>query len=369
MEGRSIYRILFCITVGAGITACGGAAQSASGGSNAPVVSNASVATIAPDTVSVVTDTGPLVNPKSPVDGRLRLPDGYMYTVQKITKQHSVGAVGGQQSAPSGSSIYIVTVVSNSTPSSQTTQGTTSNTTSQLQATIGLGTTQVPSTDLSSMMSGQEMTFAVAVPNGVNPTLQLSADGYSSQFSLGSGKRIGTDIAVLYRSTTYPITNAIGASWSIPFTWLAQGTNSLWVGPVGEGNSGAITMAVTSAVLAYGLSSSPAVVASTPDKALLFVHGTTGVGGGIGDGGWGIQPVPTTAITLTLPDGQVFNAQRSNVDTSDDLWGGGFYFEVPASFVSGTLSMTPGSVGSVNTSGNAPVWAMTGTYTAPITMP
>jgi len=228
----------------------------------------------------------------------------------------------------------------------------------------------MPYTDLSSLTQGQELQSAVAVPSGVKPVLQISADGYSAQFSLREGRRIGTDISVLYRDASYPINNTIGLSWSIPFEWLTEGTNSPWVSTAGTpGESGNIEVTIPSATLEYTLEDDPTVSAGAPGRSLLFIEGTTSISGGIGDSGWGISPIPTNHIKLRLPGGDIIGAERADVNTGDDLWGGGVYFNVPATFSQGTLSITPGTINSVLTQSNAPAWAMTGTYTAPITMP
>ena len=186
--------------------------------------------------------------------------------------------------------------------------------------------------------------FLASVPEDAKDVaLEISANGFSQTFSFTKGHREGVQPAVLYRG---------------PDQWdqvdsIGQVSYVATPDKVDGDTDSRIEATLTSATLTYFLPSTGATPAS-PAKAWVVLSGSALPNlapdpGGVAENGINyLQTLPGSDLTLTLPGQAPMPAMLSGQGGPDDesgqeagwgLFGGDYYWQVPAGIVAATLKL------------------------------
>ncbi|MGH9169719.1 MAG: AfsR/SARP family transcriptional regulator [Acidimicrobiales bacterium] len=205
-----------------------------------------------------------------------------------------------------------------------------------------------------------QWTTAVAVPIGSHPVLSASFDGLSQSFSFATGLNTGTVVPILYRNSDGG--PAISTSVRRSVTLAVTGA--------GDKRVATDTLTIDSAKLTWFSPSNPLEHPSSSDEAYLVVKGTEGSAVT-----W-YSALSPDRLKLLLPGGKVVDCEPDSDYAKGfavDQLGGGYYFEVPDTFTTGTLEVTPGSgQGNLlgpNTAAGTGTDTVVGTASFPISFP
>jgi hypothetical protein len=165
--------------------------------------------------------------------------------------------------------------------------------------------------------------------------LELSRDGYTQGFSFTSGERVGPQPAVLYDSMT---------SWQVSRSFTGEVSLSV-LGPPSGAQLSAHQVMLLSTTLTYFLPSTGATP-GRPSEAWLVVKGTTfpfytAASRGLPHLAYA-RALRAGEVTLALPDRKPVAAKslRDGRTAKGDLFGGYYYWSVPASTQAATLNIT-----------------------------
>jgi hypothetical protein len=308
-----------------------------------------------PQGVQVLDSDVPITGSKAPADGRLRTPD-HGLTVDRVATPAVIGTGSDQRRAPDGQQLYVVALTLDPQRIPEST--TSGSETPTRRLTLISGDTR---RDLGDIVTGQSFTLAFAAAAGQTVALELSDSSLTQTFDLVQLKRTGPSPDVLYRAAKYPIEADVNVAHTVRYSRL-RGDGSIDHDLMTNKQvKGQIELGIDKAALVYRQGS---VQAKAPDRALLAVDGEVTFTDGIGEGGWGLTSVPLNKISLTLPDKSVLHPRH--VDDTDGLFGGTLVFDVPASFTTGTFTITPGRIRSSSSAVGGIIWNFTGTYSYPV---
>lgn len=187
--------------------------------------------------------------------------------------------------------------------------------------------------------------YLASVPaHADNVGLQASAAGFSQTFSFTKGAREGSQPAVLYRAQgAWQQTDSVGLSVNVPTPASAD------IDGIPTSVGGGVDIDIASVTLGYFLGAS-GTTPGNPAKAWLEMSATA-LPYAVPDDQeyeWAYQQtLPGRDLTLTLPGGKPLPAMltgqggpddESNEESNHDgLFGGDYYWEVPAGVRSATL--------------------------------
>jgi hypothetical protein len=325
-----------------------------------PALSTVSGASTLPGDVQVLPENqsveltspgGPLT---APVDGRLRGPD-FTAQVTGVAWPTAAGAAPSRYVAGSGHRL-VVFALTLTQPSAAV--GVLGNGTATVSASLGTGSGNVDTVDLSAVNSQVRNsavnsttgtgsgTFVASVPAGAHAVvLTLTEGSFSQSLSLWTLKRLPPTPVVLYRSpvsSTVSVVTLTGGT--IPVTNPADGFTSP-----------SQVIIKRAALTAFSPDGSDSVVTS-PDQAYFVVTIASRYPQvASSDPNWGhyianIQPLPGSALTFTPTGLAPITATADNVvapadqDTSagdDGLLDATYVFTVPASTSAGTVTIAP----------------------------
>jgi hypothetical protein len=301
--------------------------------------------------VELASPGGPLT---APVDGRLRGPD-FDAQVKGVAWPTAAGVAPYRNVAGSGHRL-VVFEIALTQPSAAV--GVLGNGTATVSASLGTGSGNVDTVDLSAVNSQVRNsaqssttgtgsgTFAASVPAGAHGVvLTLTEGSFSQSLSLWTLRRVPPTPVVLYRSpvtSTVSVVNLTGNT--IPVTNPADGFTSP--------SQVIIKRAVLTAFSPDGSNS----VVTSPDQAYFAVTIASRYPQvATSDPSWGhyianIQPLPGSALTFTPAGMAPITATALDVvapsdqDTSagdDGLLDATYVFTVPASTTAGALTIAP----------------------------
>ncbi len=306
-----------------------------------------------------------------PADGRLR-GTGFTATVTGVgwpasATSHHVATV-----APAGDRLIVVTLRLTEPTADLSTFGTGNGATANVAAAgrtvpvdLALLDQQIEGATTTTG-TGTE-TFALSVPaHAHRVVLSLARNGFAQRLDLWTLRRIQPSPTVLYRDPT----SATVTAGHVPSTTLTA-TNPA------DGFSSAATLGVESATLTYFAPDGSGTTPGTPGKAFVAVHLAATVAGQATPASptWGhylssFAPLPGTRLTFTPAGGTPASATSApqqgttgNPATDDGLLDADYWFIVPASLTSGTVTVTPGPVTGVEFTG------FVGTGSVPLELP
>jgi hypothetical protein len=184
------------------------------------------------------------------------------------------------------------------------------------------------------LSSGDGKLFVVSVAEDAQSVdLEIAQGGVDQRLDLTTGERDGDAAAVLYREGA-DVQTEDGA------TWLSAPVNKTFSLPFAiadlfDGDY-PTQLIVDRMDLRYWIDED--THASSPDRALLqFVVKTSG------GNTWRGQVDPADVV-LVAADGTTYTAVQDNPDDNVNLINDRYWFEVPATFTGGTVTITPGVV-------------------------
>ena len=297
----------------------------------APVGSTAAATTVVgAGTITTVANPGIALH--IPADGRLD-GDGFAVNISGYRFAYEVGFGANAEEASAGQ-VLLVFALSGSGAAIQ----------AQLLVD-GLGTVLPHATTPNASTPAY---FLASVPIGAaDVALQASADGFSQTFSFTKGEREGPQPIVLYRGRgQWQAVEAITRG----ITSVPTPDNS----SVDDVPGSVVNFDITAATLTYFLPGTDATPAN-PAKAWLVMSGSALPAGGADGHQLQYQAtLPASAITLTLPGKKPLPAMLTGQGGPDNeggdygrggLFGGNYYWEVPATVTSGTIRIAlPGDL-------------------------
>lgn len=184
------------------------------------------------------------------------------------------------------------------------------------------------------VQTGEGKLMVLSVPASASSVqLEFGQYGVEQHLDLRTGQRDTDAPAVLYRSAaatqsqddTTGVVATVNQEFSLPFQRgdMFDGTYPT-------------TVIVKAMDLEYWVSTTKH--ASAPDKALLRFDVQTG-----GGNTW-YGAVDPNRVVLKADDGTTYQAQTDNKDDDYNLINDRYWFEVPATFTGGTVTITPGVV-------------------------
>jgi len=293
----------------------------------APLASTAS-ATTAVGAGTITTVANPGIALHIPADGRLD-GNGFAVDVSGYRFAYEVGYGSATKYAATGHALLVFGL---------TGSGTTANASLEID---GQGEPLPASTPSVSTPAY----YLASIPQGaLDVALQVSANGFSQTFSFTKGHREGVQPAVLYRGQDqWEQVDNIG---QVSYVNTPDTVDGLLYNR--------IEFTLTSATLTYFLPSTGATPAS-PSKAWVVLSGSALPNlapddpGGISDTPIDyLKTLPGGDFTLTIPGQTPMPAMLSGQGGPDDesgnnagwgLFGGDYYWQVPASLVSATLTV------------------------------
>ena len=305
---------------------CASAVLLAASGLAVPVAAATTV--VAPDTLEAV--PGPGVALHVPVDGRVN-GDGFTLDVTGYRFASQVGLGQSEKVAGPGQALLVFGVTGSGSSSSLSTnlmvdgQG-------EALPNVNVG----PSTPAY---------FLASVPAGARDVaFEASADGFSQAFSFTKGRREGPQPAVLYASQgNWEQVDQLG---QVSYVGTPDKVDGLMYGRV------EVTLAsLTRTYFLPGTSATP----GDPSKAWLVLSGSAMPNLAPDDPGGEsaftlefLKTLPGTDLTLTLPHAKPLAAMLTGQGGADDesgqnagwgLFGGDYYWEVPAGLQGATLTV------------------------------
>ncbi|MDQ1439264.1 MAG: hypothetical protein QOK43_2893 [Acidimicrobiaceae bacterium] len=177
-----------------------------------------------------------------------------------------------------------------------------------------------------------EWAYVASVPAGTQDVgLELSAAGYAQTFSLTSGARTGPQPAVLYRDLLSPDVAKEGA-----------GERTMRVADEATGDRGSLTFSLKQARLSFFTPPEPVGPAEDPAQAFLVVEADVESPYSSDVQFTAYKALPASAVTATLPDGTVVQAQHAGPE-DDGFMSGSYYFPVPGDAEAARVTIKPGT--------------------------
>jgi hypothetical protein len=311
-----------------------------------------------PSAVQTVDSSVPITGGKAPEDGRLRTPY-YGLTVDRVASPALIGTGSDQRRAPNGQQLYVVSFTTDPTDTTDADMP-------SRRLTLVTGDTR---RDLAGVIgdteatSDEPITIAFAAAQGQPVALELSDSTLTQTFDLVGLKRTGEAPDVLYRAAKYPLQADVNIARTVTYKRY-RGDGSVDNSVMDSKQiTGKFEVSVDKLALVYREGD---VQAKSTDRALLSVAGGLTFRDSSGEGGWGMTNTALTNISLTLPDKTVIHPQR--VKEEDGFFGGTLVFDVPATFTTGTITITPGRIRSSANFVGGVIWATSGTYSYPISI-
>jgi hypothetical protein len=289
----------------------------------APLGSTASASTVV-DAGTITTVANPGIALHIPADGRLD-GDGFAADVSGYRFAYQIGLGPDAEEASAGQVLLVFALIGSG---------------AAIQAQLlvdGLGTVLPHATTPNASTPAY---FLASMPAAAaDVALQASADGFSQTFSFTKGEREGPQPVVLYRGRgQWQAVDAITRG----ITSVPTPDNS----PVDDVPGSVVNFDITAAMLTYFLPGTEATPAN-PAKEWLVMSGSALPAGGADGHQLQYQAtLPGSAITLTLPGKKpapaMLTGQGSPADEGGDngrggLFGGSYYWEVPATVSSGII--------------------------------
>lgn len=289
-----------------------------------------------------------LIDVRKPQDGRLRSAVLGL-VIDGVSQPDVIGQGLEQRRAPDGHKLFAITVASD--PGVKTYK--------EDRATVTLitGSKRRAVNELSDLQDGARTTLGFVAREGEPISLEMSDGRLTQAFDLENLVRTGENIEVLYRGDKYPFRVEPNVVHDVPYERFERDGRP-------EDIRGKMALSLKTAFLDYGTGDD--MVSSGPDRAVLSVQGDARVIDTFGDGGWGIEAIPLDRVVLELPSGEKLKPKRAYPSDEWALFGGSLYFDVPASFTTGKLHVTPGRLNSVSTTVGGITWAFAGSYEFPL---
>jgi hypothetical protein len=182
--------------------------------------------------------------------------------------------------------------------------------------------------------AGEGGLFAVSVPADADSVgLEMGQAGVEQTLDLLTGERAASAPAILYRDSPDLQTDS-------GFTRISTAVNKTFDLPFKRGDvfDGKYPTRLTVERMDLQYWIDPSTPAPSPDVALLkFVVKTSG------GNTWG-GPVDPARVTLVADDGKTYAATSDNGSAGFNLMNNRYWFEVPATFTGGTVTIAPGVV-------------------------
>jgi hypothetical protein len=316
-------------------------------------------ATVAPDSVVVVSDPG--VRLVAPGDGRLR-GDHLAAIVTGVAFAAHVGFGPSVQQAARGQRLVVFGV-----------QG------AHVGQTFDAAGKTIPPVTATLIVDGQRSALPVpdhddggapvyyrgSVPSAAREVeVELAASGLAQRFSLTTGVRVGVQPVVLYRDriAARPVDQV-------------NGEQDLATPDPADNLAGAtVPIRVHDVYLAWFGPDSPADVPALPDQAWLVVDASSENDSTSFDFLHYLTGLSAAQVTLTLPGGRTVTSQLlkpGTGETGTGVFDGIYDFAVPADMTAATLTVGPAAFeATVAFSGSTPVTVATrGQASFPITFP
>jgi DNA-binding SARP family transcriptional activator len=178
-----------------------------------------------------------------------------------------------------------------------------------------------------------EWAYVASVPAGsAEVGLELSAGGYAQTFSLLRRERTGAQPTVLYRDPLLPDIVRENA-----------GERTLRVVDVQTGDKGSLTFTLKQGRLSFFTPPEQVGPADDPSQAFLAVEADVDSPYIRGEAQFNhYKALPASALTATLPDSTVVQAQHSGPD-DDGFMSGSYYFPVPGDVEAVRVAIRPGT--------------------------
>jgi hypothetical protein len=294
---------------------------------------------------------GAAIRASVPVDGRLRGQD-FAASVTSVSWPEEAALDGRAVDATPGHRFVVFGLTVSVNPGAIPTSGTiainaavTSGSQSQPLNLSGLDDQIVQASADSGWPSGSQR-FTLEVPNTTHDVdLVLSEGSFSQSFDLWTLTRQAPAPSVLYRDATIPTVAA-----------ASTGTGTLALSDPADGFSDTAAVSVQSATLGEFPPIGAGAAAPDPDQAVLSVvldaeapnnpDDETASGHYLG----AQSPLPGSLLTFTPAGGTAVSATMSNAgdntgkgSSDDGLFDAEYFFVVPATLTTGTLSVDAGS--------------------------
>ena len=177
-----------------------------------------------------------------------------------------------------------------------------------------------------------EWAYVASVPAGTEDVgLELSAAGYAQTFSLTTRARTGPQPTVLYRDPLSPHVAKDNA-----------GERTLRVTDDATGDKGQLTFSLVSARLSFFTPPEPVGPAEDAARAFLVIEADVESPSSSETEFRPYRPLPASALTATLPDGTVVQAQHAERE-DDGFMPGSYYFPVPGDTEAARVTIRPGT--------------------------